>query len=52
MIALWLPERGAYALLDEDGKQTLWTRSRLAGVWRPNEAYLDQWWALVGRQNP
>jgi|KBSMisStaDraftv2_1062788.scaffolds.fasta_scaffold2871645_2 hypothetical protein len=50
MIELWMPERGAIALLDEQGKQTLWVRSRLDGVWRPNDAYLDQWWKLVGRQ--
>lgn len=50
MIHIWLPERGALALLDENGKQTLWIRSPIKTVWRPNEHYLDKAWSLVGRQ--
>ena len=50
LIHIWLPERGALATMDEQGQQKLWTRSKIKGVWRPNEAYLDPAWHLVGRQ--
>jgi hypothetical protein len=49
---LFVPERGVVAQLDSSGKQTLWERSRLPGVYRPVLPALDRWWALVGRQEP
>ena len=47
VIHIWLPERGAIALLSENGKQTLWVQTKSKYYWRPNETYLDEVWKLV-----